>query len=37
MKEDNRYISKAVYTVLGLNMAGKKEVLGLYVSESEGA
>lgn len=24
MKEDNRYIGKAVYTVLGLNIAGKK-------------
>ena len=37
VKEDGRYASKAVYTVLGLNMEGKKEVLGLYLSESEGA
>jgi len=37
VKEDSRYISKAVYTVLGLNIEGKKEVLGLYVSENEGA
>jgi len=37
VKEDGRYDSKAVYTVLGLNLAGKKEILGLYVSESEGA
>jgi putative transposase len=37
VKEDSRYISKAVYIVLGLNMEGKKEVLVLYVSESEGA
>ena len=37
MKENARYIHKAVYTVLGLNMEGKKEVLGLYLSESEGA
>ncbi len=28
---------KAVYTVLALNLEGKKEVLGLYLSESEGA
>ena len=35
--EDGRYDSKAVYTVLGLNLDGKKEVLGLYLSESEGA
>jgi len=26
-----------VYTVLGLNLEGRKEVLGLYLSESEGA
>ncbi len=32
-----RYQSKAVYTVLAVNLEGKKEVLGLYVSESEGA
>ncbi|MCP6093559.1 transposase, partial [Klebsiella pneumoniae] len=32
-----RYQNKAVYTVLALNLEGKKEVLGLYLSESEGA
>lgn len=37
IKEDGRYDSKAVYTVLGLTLEGKKEILGLYVSESEGA
>jgi len=37
LRENGRYVSKAVYTVLGLNMEGKKEVLGLYLSESEGA
>lgn len=37
MREDARYVHKAVYTVLGLNMEGKKEILGLYLSESEGA
>ena len=37
VKEDGHYSSKAVYTVLGLNLAGKKEILGLYLSESEGA
>ena len=26
-----------MYTVLGLNLEGKKDVLGLYLSESEGA
>jgi transposase-like protein len=37
VKDDGRYVSKAVYTVLGVNIEGRKEVLGLYVSESEGA
>ena len=37
VKEDGRNQSKAVYTVLGLNLDGIKEVLGLYISESEGA
>lgn len=37
VKEDGRYVSKAVYTVLALNLEGKKDVLGLYLSESEGA
>ncbi len=37
VKEDGRYISKAVYTVLGVDMEGKKDILGLYLSESEGA
>lgn len=37
VKEDGRYESKAVYTVLGLTMEGKKEILGLYLSQSEGA
>ena len=37
IRDKGRYRSKAVYTVLALNMDGKKEVLGLYLSESEGA
>lgn len=37
IKENGRFISKAVYTILGLNVEGKKELLGLYLSESEGA
>ena len=37
VKSDGRYQNKAVYTVLALNLEGKKEVLGLYLSESEGA
>ncbi len=37
IKEDGRYENKAVYTILGINLRGKKEILGLYISESEGA
>ena len=37
IKDNGRYISKAVYTVLGVGLNGKKEILGLYLSENEGA
>lgn len=37
IKENGRYASKAVYTILGLNIEGKKELLGLYLSDQEGA
>ena len=37
IKEEDRYVSKAIYTLLGLNLQGKKEILGLYVSDTEGA
>jgi transposase-like protein len=37
IKDEGRYVTKAVYTVLGLNSEGRKELLGLYLSESEGA
>ncbi|WP_027856168.1 IS256 family transposase [Marinobacterium jannaschii] len=37
IKENGRFVSKAVYTILGLTIEGKKELLGLYLSDSEGA
>lgn len=37
VKEEGRYVQKAIYTVLGLTLEGKKEILGLYLSETEGA
>ena len=37
IKEEGRYVGKAVYTVLGLDMEGKKDILGLYLSDNEGA
>lgn len=37
IKEHGRYVSKAIYTLLGLDIGGKKELLGLYLSDQEGA
>jgi len=37
VKDGGKYVSKAVYTILGVCLDGKKEILGLYLSESEGA
>lgn len=37
VKDNVRYVSKAVYTVPGLNLEEKKKILGLYMSETEGA
>lgn len=37
VKDNGFYVNKAVYTVLGLTMEGKKEILGLYLAETEGA
>jgi transposase-like protein len=37
IREDGRVITKAVYSVLGANMKGEKEVLGLYLGQNESA
>lgn len=37
VKENSRFVTKAVYTILALTLEGKKELLGIYLSESEGA
>lgn len=37
VKEDGRCVSKCMYTLLGIDQEGKKEVLGFYLSENEGA
>jgi|TARA_B110000211_G_C14019563_1_gene527022 putative transposase len=37
VKDEGRYISKAIYTLLGLTVDGKKEIMGLYLSDNEGA
>ena len=31
------HVETAVYTILGVRIDGKKEILGLYLSEAEGA
>jgi len=37
VKDEGRVVSRAVYNVLAINSEGRKELIGMYVSESEGA
>lgn len=37
VKEDHRFVSRAVYNILGIDRNGHKHLLGTYVSENEGA
>ncbi len=37
IKDGGKHITKAVYTILAIRLDGKKEVLGLYLSENEGS
>lgn len=37
IRQDNRVINKSVYLALGVNLEGHKELLGLWISENEGA
>lgn len=37
VRENGRYVSKAIYTILALDIEGRKELLGLYLSDQEGA
>lgn len=37
VKADYQVVSRAVYNILGINRHGRKELLGMYVSQSEGA
>ncbi|WP_432400418.1 IS256 family transposase [Wukongibacter sp. M2B1] len=37
VRKENRVVNKAAYTVLGINMEGKKDILGIWVGESESA
>jgi putative transposase len=37
VRKDARVINKCLYTVLGINMDGRKEILGMWLSENESA
>ena len=37
IRQDKRVINKSVYLALGINTDGQKELLGLWISETEGA
>lgn len=37
VRQDKRIINKAVYVALGIDITGKKDILGLWISENEGA
>ena len=37
IRQDKKVINKAVYLALGVNMEGHKELLGMWLSENEGA
>ena len=37
VREDGKVASKAVYSLLAINQQGKKEILGLYINDAEGA
>ena len=37
VKDGGKVVSRAVYNVLAVNKEGRKELIGMYVSESEGA
>ena len=37
VKDEGRVVSRAVYNILAINKEGKKSLIGMYISESEGA
>lgn len=37
IRQDKRVIKKAIYLALGVNLEGHKELLGMWISENEGA
>src|SRR5690606_753359 len=37
VKEEGKIVNRCVYNIVGINAEGRKELLGMYISESEGA
>lgn len=37
VKHEKRIINKSVYVALGIDLSGRKDILGLWISENEGA
>ncbi len=37
IRQDKKVINKAIYLTLGVNLEGHKELLGMWLSENEGA
>jgi putative transposase len=37
VREEGRVVSKAFYSILGVTKEGRKDILGMYLSENEGA
>ena len=37
VRQDKRVINKTIYVALGVNLQGEKELLGLWIAETEGA
>ena len=37
VKQDSKIITRCVYNILGITIEGRKEILGCYTNETEGA
>ena len=37
VKQEGKVINRCVYNILGINLEGKKDILGMYIAENEGS
>jgi putative transposase len=37
VKQEGKVVNRCVYNILGINIEGRKEILGMYVAENEGS